>query len=178
MDFPGFISAHRVACRPSATHFVGLAWQSPLAGTVRVRTRASDAQANCGNGIAWSLQHRRRGQLSILSEGKFDQAGYATIQDVEQLEVEERDLIVLEIDSRGGDDQCDLPVVSLTITEEVEKGREWNLHEDVANNILAGNPHADRLGHPQVWHFYQGPSGRRVPAGLESPPQGSVLARW
>ena len=178
VDLPGFIRAHWVACHPSATHFVGLAWQSPLAGTVRVRTRATDAQANCGNGVAWSLQHRRRGQLSILSEGTFDQAGYASIQDVEKLDVEEGDLIVLEIDSRDGDDQCDLTVVRLTITEQVEKGREWNLDEDVADDILVGNPHPDRLGHPQVWHFYQGPSGERVPAGLESPPEGSVLARW
>ena len=38
-----------------------------------------------------------------------------------------------------------------------ESGMAWDLAADVSGDVLAGNPHADRLGHPGVWHFYTEP---------------------
>ena len=47
----------------------------------------------------------------------------------------------------------------------------------MAGDLLAGNPHADRLGNPAVWHFFTEPEA----AGADAPPPipaGSLLARW
>ena len=51
---------------------------------------------------------------------------------------------------------CDITLVDLTITELDGKHRTWNLSADVADNVLDGNPHADRLGNKDVWHFSHG----------------------
>ncbi|HAB15456.1 MAG TPA: hypothetical protein DCE44_03290, partial [Verrucomicrobiales bacterium] len=53
---------------------------------------------------------------------------------------------------------------------------EWNLAKDVSPNILAGNPHADSLGHAAVWHFYSEPDS----GGGAEPllPPNSLLAKW
>ena len=56
--------------------------------------------------------------------------------------------------------------------------RIWNLATDVSGDILAGNPHADSLGHRDVWHFYhEAISGESSPE-LVSIPTGSLLDRW
>ncbi|MCB1093309.1 MAG: DUF1592 domain-containing protein, partial [Verrucomicrobiae bacterium] len=52
---------------------------------------------------------------------------------------------------------------------------EWDLAADVSPDILAGNPHADRVGHEAVWNFGS------EPAEVESTPEipaDSLLAQW
>ena len=44
--------------------------------------------------------------------------------------------------------------MDLTIREQGGDHRVWNLAADVSGDLLAGNPHADSLGHRDVWHFY------------------------
>ncbi|HBH52137.1 MAG TPA: hypothetical protein DDY91_09615, partial [Planctomycetaceae bacterium] len=52
----------------------------------------------------------------------------------------------------------------------------WSLTADVSPDIQAGNPHADRQGNAEVWHFYSEP----VAPGAQGPviPAGSLLAKW
>src|SRR5262249_28116894 len=57
-----------------------------------------------------------------------------------------------------------------------EKGRRWHVAPDVSGDLLAGNPHADRMGHRDVWHFYSESVGDRSFQAVV--PGGSLLARW
>jgi hypothetical protein len=51
------------------------------------------------------------------------------------------------------------------------------LSADVADNVLDGNPHADRLGNKAVWHFLKGrDNSPRVPRFQL--PAASLLAKW
>ncbi|MEI6539735.1 MAG: hypothetical protein WCO86_09445, partial [Planctomycetota bacterium] len=53
---------------------------------------------------------------------------------------------------------------------------EWNLGKDISPDILAGNPHPDRLGNLDVWHFFSEPDAG---GGADSiVPAGSLIAQW
>src|SRR5262249_35640456 len=57
-------------------------------------------------------------------------------------------------------------------------GRVWDLANDVADSILAGNPHPDRYGNGRTWSFVKGPT-RQVGAGTPQViPPGSLLDNW
>ena len=85
------------------------------------------------------------------------------------------DLVSLRIGPRDGNHGCDLTEVDLDSHGPATSHR-WHLAPDVSGDIQAGNPHADRLGNKEVWHFYteaaDDSSGRPVV------PPGSMLARW
>ncbi len=53
--------------------------------------------------------------------------------------------------------------------------KEWDLAKDVSPDILAGNPHADRHGNPNVWHFVSEPAARETAPMI---PAGSLLTKW
>ena len=75
---------------------------------------------------------------------------------------------------RDGNHSCDMTAVDLDIKS--ADGKQWNLAREVSPNILAGNPHADMLGNPGVWHFYSEPD---TGGGADSiVPAGSLLAKW
>src|SRR6185436_19843908 len=44
-------------------------------------------------------------------------------------------------------------------------------------DVLAGNPHADRFGNEDVWHFYTEPDQAGSETG-PAIPAGSLLAKW
>jgi hypothetical protein len=77
---------------------------------------------------------------------------------------------------KDGNHACDLTDLELVLQAPGEGGRQWSLTRDVSDDVLAGNPHADRFGNKDVWHFYSEPvkgndSAQVIPAG-------SLLARW
>ncbi len=76
---------------------------------------------------------------------------------------------------RDGNHGCDLTDLELTITSTTDASQAWSLTRDVSPDVLAGNPHADRLSNQGVWHFYTEPI--KPDAGLAIP-GGSLLARW
>ena len=56
------------------------------------------------------------------------------------------------------------------------EAQEWDLAKDISPDILAGNPHVDRLGNADVWHFYSEPDAG---GGADSMiPVGSLIAQW
>jgi hypothetical protein len=91
----------------------------------------------------------------------------------ESVPVRPGDLVSLLVGPRDGNHSCDLTAVDLTLTAD---GATWDLAADVSPDVLAGNPHADHLGHPGVWHFYTEPDR----GGDSDPviPAGSLLAKW
>ena len=155
---------------------MAIGWRSPIAGRVRVAATVADAHGGCGNGVAWSVELRRGGLRRRLAGGAFGDGQKATIAPIDGLDVQAGDLISLVVGPRDGNHGCDTTEVDLDIAEPGAEGRRWRLAPDVSGDLLAGNPHADRLGHPDVWHFYSEPVGDRSFQPVV--PAGSLLARW
>lgn len=172
---PGNMRPHGVAVHPTPTHAVAVGWLSPVAGIMRVEGRVVHAHPECGNGVVWSLERRRGSTRQRLAEGGSTGSKPVEVGPIEGLAAEPGDLISLLIGPRDGNHACDLTDVSLKLVDTADPARTWDLSADVSGDLLSSNPHADRRGHPRVWHFYkepvQGNLGPVVPAE-------SVLARW
>src|SRR5262249_18721888 len=54
----------------------------------------------------------------------------------------------------------DTTVVELTIAA-ADGSETWDLTRDLLDDVHQGNPHADRLGHADVWHFYDMADSKR-----------------
>ena len=176
---PGISRPHSVVVHPSPSLYAAVGWQSPLTGVIRVQSRIADAHPECGNGVAWYLQHRTSAKTGNLWTGDFAVRGTATMP-AKTLTVRKGELISLLVGPRQGNHACDLTEVNLVITEATGAKRVWDLAADVSGNILQSNPHADSHGHPGVWHFYKGALTEiaQAPASLVSIPSGSLLAQW
>jgi hypothetical protein len=173
---PGLIKPHGLCVHPSPDQAAAIGWRSPIAGRVRVAPTVADAHGGCGNGVAWSVELRRGGLRRRLAAGAFGDGQKATIAPIDGLDVQAGDLISLVVGPRDGNHGCDTTEVDLDIAETAAKGRRWHLAPDVSGDLLAGNPHADRQGHPDVWHFYTEAVGDRSFEAVV--PRGSLIARW
>lgn len=174
LNVPGTVPAHGVAMHPSPGQYVAVVWQSPIEGQVDLQGEVADAHAACGNGVSWQLELRRGSARARLSGGEIDNGGVAAVPPVERLNVRTGDSIWLMVGARNHDHVCDLTRVNLIVTEREGQGRVWSLWQDVADDILAGNPHADSLGNPAVWHMVEGPDAALSASDYEIPP-GSLL---
>ncbi len=172
---PGNMKPHSVAMHPSPTHRAAVGWRSPMAGTVRIEGTVTHAHPECGNGVTWSLELRRGAKRQRLAAGTSQGGKPVAVGPVEKLLVRPGDIVSLLVGPRDGNHACDMTAIDLAIAADGD--RRWNLAEDVSPNVLAGNPHADRLGNEGIWHFYAEPEKDGVPSG-PSVPAGSLLARW
>jgi hypothetical protein len=172
-----------VAVHPSPSAGVAVGWQSPLTGVVRLAGRVVDADAVCGDGIAWVVQHRHAAGVRDLASGDIPNGGMqvlSTGKDGERLaevEVQAGDSVLLVVLPKMTH-ACDTTVVELEVRERDGAKRTWSLTQDLVADPLEGghgNPHSDRLGNRGVWYFYDlaanGPDRAQVVAG-------SALARW
>ncbi len=171
-----------VAMHPSPTKHVAIGWRSKFTGIVAITGSAADADSACGNGFAWSIIHQRAGIITLLASGELDNGGSQTFAQgdtakrLAAVQVEPGDLISLVIDARGREHACDTTAIRFTLREAAGGRREWDVTRDVVDSILASNPHADRHGQRDIWHFYAisedgGEGDAKVPAG-------SLLAQW
>lgn len=185
---PGTVAPHQVTVHPMPDQFVAVSWTSPLDGPVRLGARVAHAHPACGNGITWWLEHRRAERFALLDGGLLDLGKKADVP-AREMKIHKGDEVVLAIGARELNHSCDLTAVDLTITELDKPGRVWDLARDVADTILEGNPHADKLGNKDVWRFVKGPDptakGKPVIADPAGPgafgamiPAGSLLAQW
>jgi hypothetical protein len=149
LRIPGEVPPHKIVVHPRPERWIAAGWVSPVDGTVTVNAQVIDRHDNCGNGVTWSIRHGAK----VLESGAIDNGGVAEVRGVEKLAVKKGDMISLEIGARDGSHVCDLTEIDLRI---VSKGKEWSLSGDCADTILAGNPHADRHGNLEVWHFITG----------------------
>src|SRR3990172_7149735 len=167
---------HGVVVHPSPKLQAAVGWKSPLSGVVRVEATVTHAHPECGNGVAWSLELRRGSTRQRLATGTAQGGKAMKVGPVERLAVQPGDYVSLLIGPRDGNHACDLTDVEFVFKGASGAAQEWNLTRDVSSDVLAGNPHADRYGHADVWHFYTEPvqgsdTGPVIPAG-------SLLARW
>ncbi len=175
-NVPGRMKPHGVVVHPSPTLMVSIGWRSPISGRVRVAPTVADAHGACGNGVIWSVELRRGGLRRRLAAGVIDDGKKASIPPIDDVAVLAGDLIAVRIGPRDGNHGCDLTDVDLEISMPDDKSLRWHLAPDVSGDILAGNPHADRLGNKEVWHFYTEPADDT--SGRPVVPPGSLLARW
>lgn len=180
VKIPGVLPARSVAVHPTPERAVAVAWFSPLAGAVSIRAEVADAHDACGNGVRWSLELHRGGRLESLGAGVIDNGAAAAIAPIERVQVGVGDRLLLTIGARDNDHVCDLTRIELAVTEldvDAADARHWSLADDVTPDVLAGNPHADRLGNPAVWHFvHHRDTG--VTKVDDLVPAGSALAAW
>lgn len=169
---PGNMKPHSVALHPSPKLSAVVGWQSPAAGKARVAARVVHAHPECGDGVSFALELRRGATRRRLASGIAQGTKEPKIDPVE-IDVKEGDLISIVIGPRANH-ACDLTAVDLTLTL---GDKTWDLAKDVSSDLLAANPHADRLGNKAVWHFYTEPASGTSAAGFVVP-AGSLLDRW
>jgi hypothetical protein len=171
---PGNLKPQSIAVHPSPKLRILIGWQSPVAARLRIEGVVQHAHPECGNGVEWRLELRRGNTRQRLASGTAQGAREVKFGPLEKIAVEPGDLLSIGIGPRDGDHSCDLTTVDLGLKSEA--GQEWNLARDLSPDILAGNPHADRLGNGGVWHFYSEPdNGAGVTAAI---PANSLLAKW
>lgn len=173
---PGNLKPHGVCVHPSPTLAIAAGWLSPIAGTLRIEGQVTHAHPECGNGVTWSLELRRGATRQRLAAGVAHGQKAVPIGPLDAVAVEPGDLVSLLIGPRDGNHSCDLTDLELKLATSGAGARQWSLTQDVSNDMLAGNPHADRFGTQAIWHFYTEP----VQGGGPGPviPAGSLLARW
>ncbi|HVL13494.1 MAG TPA: hypothetical protein VM529_13085, partial [Gemmata sp.] len=173
----GRIPAKGVGVHPMPKEFVAVVWTAPVACSVRVEAKIIHAHPACGNGVAWWLEHRRGQRAAVLGEGSVDLGGEAR-PDAKTLKVEKGDQVILAIDAKNNEHTCDMTAIEFSLTQVGENSWTWDLANDVATSVHAGNPHDDNHGHKAVWSFVRGPS-RPLGKGISNviPPQ-SVLGKW
>ncbi|HEX4145491.1 MAG TPA: DUF1592 domain-containing protein [Pirellulales bacterium] len=172
---PGNMKPHSVAVHPSPTHRAAVGWRSPITGAVRIAGAVTHAHPECGNGVTWSLELRRGAKRQRLAAGTSQGGQPVQVGPVDKLLVRPGDIVSLLIGPRDGNHACDMTAIDLAISADGD--RTWNLAGDVSGNVLAGNPHADRLGNEGVWHFYAEAEKDGVSSG-PAVPAGSLLAKW
>lgn len=173
---PGNMKPHAFCVHPSPTLQVCVGWRSPVATEVRIEGKVTHAHPECGNGVTWALEFRRGTTRQRLAEGVSHGSQGVSFGPIENWHVQPGDLLSLVVGPRERNHSCDLTDVEFTLQTTRGEKREWSLTRDVSPDVLAGNPHADRHGNADVWHFYQEPVGGESSGSVV--PAGSRLARW
>jgi hypothetical protein len=149
-----------------------VAWKSPITGKVRVTGRLVDGDPHDGTGVSWAIDLVAGGIQRELSSGTMPNGGNLGLDQgrhaerLVSIDVKTGDVLSLGIWLRESDAHYDITNIELTITR-LDAPGQWDLTGDVVDNLLAGNPHADRQGNPAVWSFHDlAGSGRksRMPA--------------
>jgi hypothetical protein len=175
---PGDMHPHSVGVHPSPKLRAIVGWKSPIAGHVRLSGKVQRAHIGCGNGVTWLVELRRGNTRQRLAAGTAGGAEEHMFGPFENVAVQPGDLVSLIVGPRDGEHSCDMTSIAMNLTEVVPDGeaREWDLAKDVSPDVLAGNPHADRLGNNGVWHFYSEPDAG---GGAETIiPTDSLIAQW
>jgi hypothetical protein len=169
-----------VAVHPGPSNGVAVSWKSPIRGTIRISGRVLDADPVGGDGIAWAIDRRTAGGTRELASGDIPNGGaqgFAQGKGASQLAAvqvkggDRIELLVLPKQNHG----FDTTVVELTITA-ADGSATWDLTRDLVDDVHQGNPHADRLGHADVWHFCDMADSKR--GRRPSGPDAAGSAAW
>ena len=174
---PGNMRPHSVAVHPSPTLRAGVGWQSPVAAQMSIEGQVTHAHPECGNGVAWSVELRRGTTRQRLAAGVAHGDKPVKFGPLQQVDVQRGDLVSLLVGPRDGNHACDLTAIELKLASAGDKPQTWALADDVAANVLAGNPHPDRFGNEGVWHFYTEADRGGADDGAIDPAD-SLLAKW
>ena len=178
VKIPGDLRGHGIAVHPTPTMYMAILWQAPADMRVSLTALVGDAHSNCGDGTEFWLRHLSGDKKDELWHGV---AGLRVTQEfpAKEITIRKGEAIGLYIGPRSSH-VCDLTKVELTLKELDGDKREWDLAKDCADNILDGNPHADSLGNPGIWHFTKGlvTDLNKPTATIKSIPFGTLLETW
>lgn len=176
-NVPGRMLPHSVAAHPTPTQFVAVIWQSPIEAKVRIEATIAHAHPSCGNGVEWWVETKLGERVAIIAEGQLDLGKQGAMQST-TVNVSRGDRVILGLNARNNNHFCDLTRIAMTVTQVDQPKRVWDLAADVADNVQAGNPHADRLGNKDVWHFVMGLSKERQLKPGSGVATNSLLTQW
>ena len=166
---------------PGPDRNVAVGWRSPIAGRVGIRGKVAHAHPSGGDGVSWRILHgSQASEAKTLAAGAIDRGGAQVFGTREaalaEIAVKPGDMIALVLDPRQSH-ECDSTVIALVINELGGRSRTWDLAKDVASDIQAGNPHADRLKNPGVWHFFAIPSAGGTEGSATSEPPFALTSK-
>ena len=179
VKIPGDSHPHGITVHPTPDMYIAVIWKAPEDVRVSITSLVADAHSNCGNGTEFWLQHRSGDKIQELWHGTAGLTETKTFPPKE-LSIRKGEVIGLYVGPRDGQHVCDLTRIDLTLQEIDGKKREWDLAKDCTDDILAGNPHADRLGNPDIWHVTKGLVNElnKPTAQISSLPIGTLLETW
>lgn len=173
---PGNLKPHSIAVHPSPTLNVVLGWQSPVKAATKISGVVQHAHPECGNGVTWTVELRRGRTRQRLASGISQGAAEVPFGPIDNINVLPGDVVALIVGPRDGNHACDLTAVNISLTDSADASHVWDLAADVSPDVLAGNPHADRLDNRGVWHFFTEPiTGSQTGPVI---PVGSLLDKW
>jgi hypothetical protein len=170
---PGTMGPRSLAMHPSPQRAAAVAWRAPADGRVSVQWSLQDAHLDCGNGVAWALEHRRGSARQRLGSGFTEGGKPVQPEPLRNVEVRAEDMLCLLILPRDGEHTCDLTAFSLRI-EPSDGAPAWDVVAETVDSLATANPHPGRGGAEGMWHFFSEPAAS---SGMDLPP-GSLLARW
>ena len=109
---------------PQNKEGVGIAWRSSITGRVRISGSVQDVHDECGDSIAWFLDHLGSGGLKPISKGVIQNKQSQSIEAVE-LDVKPGEFLQLAVMPKINHG-CDMTQIEWTI-EEVEGKRRWRI---------------------------------------------------
>ena len=181
VELSGVLRPKSFAVRPTSTTAAVVGWRCPNDMRVRVDVMVQRLKDPIGKGALLAVDIQQGNISRRLVKGGAPPREHLFLKlpltngdfTLKTGDVVKLSLLSLEPNDAG------LVAVDITVTEvgvDPNIARRWNLVEDVSADILQENPHADRLGNLQVWHFFSEDYQRYA----ESPhiPIGSVLAEW
>ena len=112
---PGKMKPRGIAVLPSSTHYAAVGWRSESVETLLVEATVTGANAECGNGVTWSLELRRGGTRLRLAEGFSKGATPVRVGPFDGVSVKTGDYLSLLIGPRDGNASCDLTDLEWTL---------------------------------------------------------------
>jgi hypothetical protein len=176
---PGNADPHSIFVHPSPSLEIVAGWQCPIATPIKISLsgQITHAHPECGNGVTWRIELRRKNRRQTLAQGIAHGGTPVNIESIEQVIVQQGDVVAFLVGPRDKNHSCDLTKINLAIKNVADDKQQWDLAGDASPDILSGNPHADRLGNPAVWHFFTEAIENAKSAG-PTLPAGSLLAQW
>jgi hypothetical protein len=160
------IPPQSIAVHPPPSGAVGIAWKCPSTGKFTIKGHVTDADPNCGDGIAWKLSIR--GKTEPLESGMISNGGEQPIHELNDVAINVGDFLELRIDPKA-EYSCDTTLIHFEISDNKHT---WKFQTEVLHDF-ASNPHSDNYGNNSVWHIYDLST---QPADPVTP--GSLLANW
>ncbi len=115
--------------------------------------------------LASSIQNRFATNREVLSTGEIAEGGEGAFSlDEKGIEVHEGELLLLSITPLGNHG-ADSTLVEWEISQ-ADGEHTWRASEDLLDDLLAGNPHADQFGNALVWWMLD---ARNQPLPLSEP---------
>ena len=109
------------------------------------------AKADARNRHARNVQAAFAKNRRVLSTGEIADGGEKRFDSgADEIEVREGEVLLLSI-APLKNHGADTTLVELEIAEVGGPQRRWSAADDLVDDLLAGNPHADRLGNKHVW---------------------------